>query len=52
MIYKGYTITSDNTIYKNGVHAAKVSCNHHFFVCWFDRFTDAIEFINCNVITK
>ena len=45
MIYNGFILRSDNSHYKNGVHAAKV------FKCgltwWFDSFTAAIGFIRC-----
>ena len=46
--YKGYKIYSDNSHYPNGQHAARVvkrySYNYHF-VCWFDNFTMAVEFV-------
>lgn len=43
MEYRGYKITSDNRHYWNGVHAAMVV--KYGFVCWFDTYTTAIEFI-------
>ena len=45
MIYKGYNITSHNGSYNNGVHAAMVSSINYNFTCFFDKFTDAIEFV-------
>lgn len=43
MTYKGFTISSDNSHYKNGQHATRIEQGS--FRCYHDTFTNAIEFI-------
>ena len=48
MEYRGYTLTSDNTHYKDGQHAVRTEWQYpdgSKYVCWHDVFTRAIQYI-------